>query len=147
MRTRSICRNNSVANRLYFSIKNMSHTQFQTISIVFDSDSGHIPKTRIKDLPDLKRSLSITPRYHVVLIDDNDHTYEYVIEMLMEIFGHSRALAFEMACTVDLEGRVVVFTSTKSEAEKKRVQIISYGPDWRLDRSNGSMEAMIEPAG
>ena len=29
------------------------------------------------------------PRYHVVLLDDNDHTYEYVVEMLTKIFCHS----------------------------------------------------------
>ena len=28
------------------------------------------------------------PRYHVVLWDDNDHSYGYVIMMLRSIFGH-----------------------------------------------------------
>jgi hypothetical protein len=40
------------------------------------------------------------PRYHVVLMDDDDHTYDYVIEMLMKLFGHSRERAFLMACEV-----------------------------------------------
>ena len=26
------------------------------------------------------------PRYHVVLLDDADHTYDYVVEMLMALF-------------------------------------------------------------
>ena len=30
------------------------------------------------------------PRYHVVLFDDNDHTYEYVVEMLTKLLDHSR---------------------------------------------------------
>jgi ATP-dependent Clp protease adaptor protein ClpS len=112
----------------------------------FDSELANEPRAKIKNISELKRHLRITPQYNVVLLDDDDHTYEYVIEMLMEIFGHTRARAFEMACTVDLRGRVVVFTSIKAQAEEKRIQILSYGPDWRLSRSNGSMKAMVEPA-
>lgn len=29
----------------------------------------------------------LIPPYNVVLLDDNDHTYEYVIEMLRAVFG------------------------------------------------------------
>ena len=28
------------------------------------------------------------PPYNVVLLDDDDHTYAYVIEMLKALFGH-----------------------------------------------------------
>ena len=28
------------------------------------------------------------PRYHVVLWNDNDHTYQYVVAMLQKLFGH-----------------------------------------------------------
>ena len=28
------------------------------------------------------------PRYHVVLWNDDDHTYQYVIAMLKKLFGH-----------------------------------------------------------
>ncbi len=93
-----------------------------------------------------KKPLHI-PQYHVVLLDDNDHTYDYVIEMLMQIFGHSRATAFRMACEVDTAGRVIVDTTTKERAELKRDQIHAYGPDWRIPHCQGSMSALIEPAG
>lgn len=86
------------------------------------------------------------PQYHVVLLDDDDHTYEYVIEMLMQLFGHSMEKAFRMACTVDLQGRVVVDTTHKERAELKRDQIHAYGPDWRIGRCRGSMSAVVEPA-
>lgn len=86
------------------------------------------------------------PRYHVILLDDNDHTYEYVIEMLMKLFGHSMAKAFQMACEVDARGRVVVETTTRERAELKRDQIHSYGPDWRIAHCQGSMSATVEPA-
>lgn len=85
------------------------------------------------------------PRYHVILLDDNDHTYEYVIEMLMHIFGHSQEKAYSMAVEVDRAGRVIVDTTTRERAELKRDQIHSYGADWRIDHCKGSMSAIIEP--
>lgn len=138
--------NKGTAQHLYGNIHFREHDLINMIGNFFDSESGEIPKTKIKDIAELKEALRLTPQYNVVLLDDNDHTYEYVIEMLVEIFGHTRARAFEMACTVDLMGRVVVFTSTKNAAEEKQNQILAYGPDWRLSRNNGSMKATIEPA-
>jgi ATP-dependent Clp protease adaptor protein ClpS len=93
-----------------------------------------------------KSSSKLIPRYNVVLLDDNDHTYEYVIEMLTKLFGHSRMKAFKMACEVDFTGRVIVYTTTKERAEFKRDQIHAYGADWRIPRCQGSMSAIIEPA-
>ena len=86
------------------------------------------------------------PLYNVVLLDDDDHTYEYVIEMLMKLFTHTREAAFKLACEVDDTGRVIVDTTTLERAELKRDQIHAYGADWRIDRCRGSMSAIIEPA-
>jgi ATP-dependent Clp protease adaptor protein ClpS len=86
------------------------------------------------------------PPYHVVLLDDDDHTYEYVVEMLGKLFGHNVEKAFMMAREVDTTGRVIVDTTTKERAELKRDQIHAYGADWRLKRCKGSMRATIEPA-
>ena len=87
----------------------------------------------------------LVPQYNIVLLDDDDHTYDYVIEMLMKVFGHDAATAYKMACAVDALGRVVVDTTHKERAEVKRDQIHEYGADWRLERSVGSMSAEIEP--
>ena len=86
------------------------------------------------------------PRYHVVLLDDEDHTYEYVVEMLMRLFRHAREMSWKMAWEVDHRGRSVVFTTNKEQAEHKRSQIQSYGADRRLLRSKGSMSAVVEKA-
>jgi ATP-dependent Clp protease adaptor protein ClpS len=88
----------------------------------------------------------LAPRYNVVLLDDDDHTYDYVIEMLQRLFGHSYATAFEMASEVDRLGRVIVLTTAHEQAEFKRDQILAYGADWRLQRSSRSMRAFVEPA-
>lgn len=86
------------------------------------------------------------PLWHVILLDDDDHTYDYVIEMLRKLFGHPLHVAYKMACEVDTDGRVIVDTTHLERAELKQQQIHAYGPDWRLDRCAGSMSATIEPA-
>lgn len=85
------------------------------------------------------------PPYHVILLNDDDHTYEYVIEMLGKLFGHDQSAAYLMAREVDSAGRVIVDTTTLERAELKRDQIHAYGTDWRLPRCKGSMSAVIEP--
>lgn len=95
----------------------------------------------------LEEATSRIPLFHVVLLDDNDHSYEYVIEMLMDLFGHNERTAYEMSCEVDAKGRVIVQTTYRERAEMRRSQIQSYGADWRIPHCKGSMSATIEPAG
>jgi ATP-dependent Clp protease adaptor protein ClpS len=85
------------------------------------------------------------PRYHVVLWNDDDHTYQYVVIMLRTLFGHPVETGIQMAKEVDTEGRVIVLTTTLEHAELKRDQIRAFGADRLLARSKGSMSASIEP--
>src|SRR3974377_797088 len=79
------------------------------------------------------------PLYRVVLLDDNDHTYDYVIEMLQKIFIFTLEQAYRHAEEVDRRGRTVLITCELAEAEFARDQIHGYGPDPRLARAKGSM--------
>lgn len=85
------------------------------------------------------------PRYHVVLWNDDDHTYQYVIAMLRQLFGHPPERGLQLAKQVDQHGRVIVLTTTREHAELKRDQIRGFGADRLLARSKGSMSASIEP--
>jgi ATP-dependent Clp protease adaptor protein ClpS len=87
------------------------------------------------------------PVFRVVLLDDNDHTYDYVIEMLQKVLVFTVDQAFRHAEEVDRCGRTVLITCELAQAEFARDQIQNYGRDWRLDQSKGSMSALIEPAG
>ncbi len=98
------------------------------------------PQTQVLEQPDLE------PPYHVILLDDDEHTYAYVIEMLQAIFRHDFETAFKMADKVNSDGRVIVATVHKELAELRLEQIREYGADPRLPESKGSMSAMIEPA-
>jgi ATP-dependent Clp protease adaptor protein ClpS len=103
-------------------------------------------KPRPKKKAGKKKRPKHVPMYHVVLLNDDDHTYEYVIEMLAALFAHPLEMGFKMAEEVDTSGRVIVFTTYKERAEFKRDQIHAYGKDWRLPQCAGSMSARIEPA-
>lgn len=86
------------------------------------------------------------PPYHVILINDDDHSYAYVIVMLQELFAHPPEKGFLLAKEVDETGRAVVLTTTREHAELKQDQIHAYGPDPTIARCKGSMTAEIEPA-
>ncbi|MCY3019042.1 MAG: ATP-dependent Clp protease adaptor ClpS [Planctomycetota bacterium] len=86
------------------------------------------------------------PLYHVILHDDDQHTYQYVITMLMQLFGKTQERAFLHAKEVDTTGVTIVETTTLERAELKRDQIKAFGRDPLLAKSSGSMYASIEPA-
>jgi ATP-dependent Clp protease adaptor protein ClpS len=84
--------------------------------------------------------------FHVVLLDDDEHTYDYVIEMLQKLFFLSTEVAFQHAREVDMTGRTVVITCERPQAEFARDQIHGYGADPRMPKSKGSMSAVLVPA-
>ena len=88
----------------------------------------------------------LTPAYHVVLLDDDDHTYDYVIEMLQKLFVFSLEQAYQHAVEVDTQGRTILLTCALPEAEFARDQVHAFGPDRRMPQCKGSMSAVIEPA-
>lgn len=88
-----------------------------------------------------------SPLYHVVLLDDNDHTYDYVVEMLQKLFCCSVDCAYRHAVEVDTTGRTIVITCELPQAQFAKDQIQAFGQDWRMPRSKGSMSAILEPAG
>jgi ATP-dependent Clp protease adaptor protein ClpS len=85
------------------------------------------------------------PRYNVILWNDNDHSYDYVIEMMRKLFGHDEVRGFQIADSVHRTGRAICLTTTMEHAELKRDQIHAYGPDKDIKRCKGSMSATIEP--
>ena len=88
----------------------------------------------------------LLPPYNVILHDDDDHSFEYVIEMLKAIFGFPPEEGYQHAKRVDSTGRSILLTTTKEHAELKQEQVHGYGPDYRIPRCAGSMTATIEPA-
>jgi ATP-dependent Clp protease adaptor protein ClpS len=95
---------------------------------------------------DSERQLRHQPPYHVILFNDDDHTFTYVIRMLKQIFGYPEEKGYQLAYGVHTQGRVIVCTTSLERAELKRDQIHAFGPDPDIPRCKGSMSATIEPA-
>jgi len=109
------------------------------------NENGLPIKTTMRTRPGKEKSPPrLLPPYNVVLLNDDDHTYDYVIEMLSSVFGFNPTKGFSMAHQLNPHGRVIVLTTHKELAELKRDQILGFGKDWRLDRCAGSMSAVIE---
>ena len=86
------------------------------------------------------------PRYHVILWDDCDHSYDYVVLMMKQLFRHPIETGYQIAKQVDRSGRAICLTTTMEHAELKRDQIHAFGKDELIARCKGSMSATIEPA-
>jgi len=108
------------------------------------SDTTTIPEPIVR--PERQEKVRQQPPYNVVLINDDDHSYEYVIRMLKQLFGHPEPKGFLLADQVDKTGRAIVYTTTREHAELKQDQIHAFGPDPGIPRCKGSMTAEIEPA-
>ena len=86
------------------------------------------------------------PPYHVIVLNDEEHTFEYVIELLTKLFGHSILIAEKLTWQIHNSGRAIVLTTHKELAELKCEQVLGYGPDPRMSISKGPLGCYIEPA-
>jgi ATP-dependent Clp protease adaptor protein ClpS len=110
------------------------------------SESITLPETVVRTRPKRQDKTKQLPPYHVILHNDDDHTFEYVIHMMQRLFGHPVERGHQIAVEVHTKGRVIVDTTSKERAELKRDQIHAFGPDPLSAKSQGSMSASIEPA-
>lgn len=106
------------------------------------SGTATTPERETKEQHETKRQ----PPYNVILHNDDDHSFDYVIRMLKELFAYPEEKGFQMAEQVHTKGKVIVCTTSLERAELKRDQIHAFGPDPLIPRCAGSMTASIEPA-
>ncbi|MCO8120548.1 ATP-dependent Clp protease adaptor ClpS [Stieleria sp. TO1_6] len=92
-----------------------------------------------------KKKAKKQPRYNVILWDDTDHSYQYVVLMMRQLFRYPVEKGFQIATEVDGCGKAICMTTTLEHAELKRDQIHAYGKDELIARCKGSMSATIEP--
>jgi ATP-dependent Clp protease adaptor protein ClpS len=117
-----------------------------------DATAVEEPVVTVKAAPKAKKQAESEtktkrqPPYHVILLNDEEHTFEYVIELLSKIFGHARTTAEELTLRIHLTGRAIVLTTHRELAELKRDQVLAYGPDPRMSISKGPIGCVIEAA-
>lgn len=111
-----------------------------------DTASSTAVATKSKPVEKTAPKTQKLPPYNVILLDDDDHTYDYVVMMLRRVFGHPEPRGYQLARQVDSQGRAIVMTTHRELAELKRDQVLAFGADPRIASCAGSMKAVIEPA-
>ncbi len=112
-------------------------------------DSGE-PVVMVQDAPKAKQEVEEKtktrrqPPYNVILLNDEEHTFDYVIEVLMKVFAHAKPTAEELTLRIHLAGRAIVLTTHRELAELKQQQVHSYGPDPRMSVSKGPIACVLE---
>ena len=104
------------------------------------------PDVIVEDDIDAERGSELAKRFHLFLHDSDDHSYDYVIELLGDIFGYSREKAFAIASMIDGNGRGIVETADYETVRGHQEQIHGYGPDPRIPHCKGPLSATIEEA-
>ncbi|RYX84732.1 ATP-dependent Clp protease adaptor ClpS [bacterium] len=112
--------------------------------MILSCETQTVTRPSLEEIEELDTDLDSD--WNVVLLDDDHHTYDYVIEMLGDVFGYDVLQAYGFAIEVDMKKRVIVWTGARERAEAYQEKIHDYGPDWRMDISQGSMTAILEPA-
>jgi ATP-dependent Clp protease adaptor protein ClpS len=93
----------------------------------------------VEAIPDLKASPKERPSndkpkrqppYAVIVFNDDEHSFQYVVETFSKVFGYPREKSYLLALAIHNAGRGIVWSGTRELAELKRDQIRSCGPDF-----------------
>ena len=80
--------------------------------------------------PDPETKKKRQPPYAVILHNDDDHTFQYVIDLLIKLFAYPLEKAFVLTTQVHTQGKSIVWSGTLELAELKRDQVRGFGPDF-----------------
>jgi ATP-dependent Clp protease adaptor protein ClpS len=98
------------------------------------------PETDSSTLPRL------LPPYHVILENDEHHSFEFVVMVLCKALGYSVERSYQYTLEAHNSGRAAVWTGSKEVAELKRDQILTFHEDRDDGRKLGPLSCHIEPA-
>jgi ATP-dependent Clp protease adaptor protein ClpS len=86
------------------------------------------------------------PPYHVILENDDHHSMEFVVEVLMKSIGCAVERAYQFMMEAHTSGRAVVWTGPKEVAELKLEQIQTFHEVRENGIDLGPLGCAVEPA-
>jgi ATP-dependent Clp protease adaptor protein ClpS len=102
-------------------------------------------ETTSRTKPQKKSKVRRIPPYNVVLLNDDDHTMDFVVEVLSKVFGYKLERCVQLTLLAHVSGRSVIWTGTKELAELKVEQVTSLHE--KQDGTDiGPLGCDIEPA-
>lgn len=86
------------------------------------------------------------PPYAVIVHNDDDHTYEYVVELFGKVFRYDRNKCHTLAMEIHYKGKSLVWSGSLEVAELKQEQLQSGGKDHYSARNvDYPLNVTIEP--
>jgi ATP-dependent Clp protease adaptor protein ClpS len=86
------------------------------------------------------------PPYGVIVLNDDLHTFDYVVETFQKVFGYPLEKALQLVALIHATGRGLVWSGSKEVAELKCDQIRGAGPDlYAMTKVEFPLGAYIEP--
>jgi ATP-dependent Clp protease adaptor protein ClpS len=86
------------------------------------------------------------PPYHVILLNDDYHSMEFVVEVLRKALGCNDQNAVLLMHEAHTNGRAIVWTGPKEVAELKVEQIRTFHELRDGGHQLGPLDCVIEPA-
>lgn len=88
----------------------------------------------------------LLPPYAVIVHNDNDHTFLFVVELFQKVLRYSLDKCEALANEVHKQGRAIVWTGSLEVAELKQQSLHNCGPDTYSRRNiNYPLHVTIEP--
>lgn len=98
----------------------------------------------LADRPSASRPKPPT-QHNVILHDDDDHSFTYVMEMLREVFAYENSKAYELTEELVENGKAIVYTAaTRDEAVLTKDKLVSFGRDRQIKHCAGAMTVTVE---
>jgi ATP-dependent Clp protease adaptor protein ClpS len=87
------------------------------------------------------------PPFHVILENDDHHSFEFVVNTLRQALGYTTERAYQLMMTAHNSGRAVVWTGPREVAELKAEQIQTFHETREADGAKlGPLSCLVEPA-
>ena len=97
--------------------------------------------------PTTASEVRLLPPYNVILLNDDEHSMEFVVDVLRKVFGFPLERSFQLMLAAHEKGCSIVWTGPKEVAELKAEQISTFHETRARDNKDlGPLGVRIEPA-
>jgi ATP-dependent Clp protease adaptor protein ClpS len=110
------------------------------------SEEGPMDDVMVATKPKEKTKTRRVPPYNVILLNDDHHSMEFVIEVLCKALGYTVERSYQLMMQAHNSGRTIVWTGPKEVAELKAEQIRTFHEKRDDGRDFGPLGCEIEPA-
>ena len=105
------------------------------------------PATTTKTLPREETRTRRLPPYNVILLNDEHHSMDFVVEVLCKVLGCPLERAVQLMIEAHESGRAIIWTGPKEVAELKQEQVQTFPEIRASDGAQlGPLGCDIEPA-